>query len=69
MSNIVDISTLTLTEQERITAAAYPCPDCRVPMLGARVWDAKRQEAIVGAACRDCDVVYRIVWNAEEVGT
>ena len=57
----------TLTLTERITAAGYPCPDCRVPMKGGRVWDAKRQEAIVGAVCRGCDVAYRIVWNAEEV--
>ena len=56
-----------LTDQERITAAGYPCPDCRVPMLGERVWDAKRQEAIVGAACIGCGVAYRIVWSGEEV--
>ena len=57
----------TLTLTERVTAAGYPCPDCRVPMLGARIFDAKRQEALVGAACRGCDLAFRIVWSGEEV--
>lgn len=47
-----------------VTAREYPCPECSRPMVGAPVWDAKAQEALVGAVCTVCDNAYRIVWWA-----
>lgn len=54
-----------MTEQERITYEAFPCPKCRQPMTGARVFDAKAQEAFVGAVCVPCDAAYRVSWVAK----